>query len=250
MVSTTHVFAIYSPQKDFIRATLGATISVADQVAYHRIVRVLRLSQNDTLILFDGHISATCIITAITKQAITCVVRDVDQVVAHEPEIVAALPYLKRDDLHDAINGLVQMGVSRIQLVTTKKSQQAFDTVRDQTRLDNVVIAAAEQSKNFCLPRVVAPLPLQQLFAQYKEYAYILFHPTGISCKKYFAHAVPVKRYLVLVGPEGDFDESEQQFIGHVGAISICLTPTILRAATAMQLGVGMLRSLVTHSDQ
>lgn len=246
-MSNSHTFALFVKDAYLERYALGSIISLDDDVVYHRLVRVLRVEKGEVLIIFDGSQYVEGIVRAISKQTVSLCVQKKCLVDEYRPEIIAALPLLKREDLHDAINGLVQVGVSAIQLVVSNKSQKSFDICKDKKRLESIVIAACEQSKNFLLPSIFPPITLTSLLQEYAAFRSILFHPTGISSADYFSTIDrSLKRYLLIVGPEGDFDQQEQSLMSNKGVMSVKLTPTILRAAKAAQLGVGIFRSMLS----
>lgn len=205
----------------------------------HRISRVLRLDVNDKLILFDKQRHYLVSIEGISKHAIQ--VRVIAGAV-HETfssHITLLLPLIKRESLEQAVYSAVELGVNHIQLIITQKVQRTWQE-KELMRLENIMIAAAEQSKNFLVPTIAKPVPLHTIpltgdvfffDAQGMPYAQIL---ANVSCNK---------MYTIIVGPEGDLTEAEKFHLQQQQVSFVCLTPTILRVQQAVALAIGILRS-------
>ena len=106
--------------------------------------------------------------------------------------------------------------------------------------------AAAEQSKQFVLPKLYPIIPLEM-----KVYpptvTKLFFDPAGILLKEALIY-IEQKRsdeIVACVGPEGDLTYEEKLKLTDQGFIFCALTPTILRAHQAVTIGLGVLRSLL-----
>ncbi|MGH9068321.1 MAG: RsmE family RNA methyltransferase, partial [Acidimicrobiales bacterium] len=115
------------------------------------------------------------------------------------------------------VQRLTEVGVDRILLLVAARSVvrwQADRVARHMERLRRVAREAAMQSRRLWLPEVLAPAPVGEVAAA-------LAHPGG--------DAPGLDRPVVLVGPEGGWDEAE--LAG--GRPLVGLGPTVLRAETA-----------------
>lgn len=227
----------------------GNSVIFSDDKLFHRMATVLRLQIGDTCVFFDREVFITTTITAfVGKKQVHVTIQSVQPTVALYPNITFLLPLLKRDDLESALYSLVEVGVNTIQLVSTQKTGNQWSSDRDSERIQRILIAAAEQSKNFAYPQVKAPISLQAALKEYSGTATkIFFDPKG---KKIFdvmqtLHSAQPEQVLLLVGPEGDLNLEEKKMVQANNFIFCALTPTIMRAVQAAAFAAGFVRSLL-----
>lgn len=240
----THEFALYVAElhkKRFKKKEQTVELMQPDLV--HRISRILRLNEQDCLILFDREIYLRVIIETITKHAIMVRITAIGDNIPLTPSISLWLPLLKREAFEQAVYSAVELGANEIQLIHTQKEQRYWRE-KELQRLQHIMIAAAEQSKYFALPIVRAPIPL--LEAKFIGTS-IFFDPQGISFLQLMQklHHEKPAALTMLIGPEGDLTEAEKVHLQHQNMLFVRLTPTILRAQQAVAVGLGTLRSLL-----
>lgn len=238
-----HEFALYIAELHKKRVKKGQTVELVQHDLVHRISRVLRLNEQDGLILFDRAIYVRVIIETITKHTVLVRVTDTADNVPLKPLISLWLPLLKREAFEQAVYSAVELGANEIQLIHTQKEQRHWRE-KELQRLQHIMIAAAEQSKHFALPTVHAPMPLLEAQPSGRS---IFFDPKGIpffQCIQQLHHEKPVA-LTVLIGPEGDLTEAEKFHLQQQKMQLVRLTPTILRAQQAVAVGLGALRSLL-----
>ena len=161
------------------------------------------------------------------------------------------MPLLKREALEQAVYSLVELGVNDVQFVVTDKSQKELRPAA-RKRLERIMIAAAEQSKNFSLPRIHDPLGFQDFMKtlQTQTAHKILFDSDGQPLWNVasIVRDADLADVVCMVGPEGALTEEEMHLAQTAGFILCCLTPTVLRSVQACSVGVGAIRSLLrTH---
>lgn len=246
--SSKHCFALfYAPSTDWQESN-QTLITITQQEMVHRMYHVLRLNPDDQIILFNRNYHFLLNLIALSKKEIKASLREVKKNSSYHPAITAILPLLKRDALERALDGLTQVGVTAIQLVTTKKSQQHFSD-KDRTRLYRIIYAAAEQSKNFSFPELLNPLPLTHwLTTIEKEKKSIVFcDPDGSPVNQVMntLQRSNENSIIILIGPEGDLTGEEKNVLKNVLVFSMALTPTILRSEQAICLASGIVRALL-----
>lgn len=254
MKDTRHKFALYVFDLSTHVRSVPASLVIDDDAVRHRIGTVLHIQEGESLVLFDRHMHATAVVKSITKKAVTFDVVSMQSHVHYTPEIRVALPLLKREALEMALYGLVEAGASKIQLIETAKSERLKTDAFD--RLERVMIAAAEQSKNFSFPSLERPISFDVCLS--------LLSSTHVPCIFFDPQGQPlyevIDRYRkekisclwCMVGPEGDLTTQEKAKLREAceGLVTFCaLTPTILRAWNAATLGVSALRACMTHSS-
>lgn len=247
-----HEFAIYIDQFSSLISSvaLEGNLVVDDQDVYHRITRVLRLHKNESCVLFDRFMHGSFLIKDFqgkTRIIGTLMSKKVNHILS--PEIVFILPLLKREDLDLALYSLVEVGVNRIQLVITEKVQRSWRGEKEHDRLQRVMIAAAEQSKNFVFPDLLLPVAFDHVIEKMKgqESSFIFFAPDGDSLHDviHVLEKQQTKKITLMVGPEGDLTSIEKSALKKNGVHFCALTPTILRAWQAAALGSGVFRSMI-----
>ena len=159
------------------------------------------------------------------------------------PTITALLPLLKKDDLSAAVADLTAVGVSAIQLVLTNTIHRSWGGDQEYARLERVMVAAAEQSKNFTVPELHNPCSL--LDALSHHFTIICGDSEGNTFKSVFCNvsALPLAHCAVLVGPESDFTITEKEILKKAGVINCSLTPTVLRSHLAITIMAASVRS-------
>jgi 16S rRNA (uracil1498-N3)-methyltransferase len=230
--------------------TPGAQILVDDELLYHRIINVLRLSEGELFILFDAAVhSRLQLLQTQGKKRLICLIIESSVNSKLTPSITFVLPLLKRDDLEAALYSLVEIGINSIQLLTTDKTQKQQITEKDTARMHKIMLAAAEQSKHFAVPTLHTPISLEKLLLIAKDSSatHLYYDHQG---SPFFDVMQTVRKenpfeLMVMVGPEGDLTPPEKEMVKAAGFIFCALTPTILRACQAVAVGAGALRAAI-----
>ncbi len=248
----THIFAFFMQQLPVLeKKGIHEQAVLRDPSLLHRLITVLRLEPGRQFILFDQTRNLTCQITAVINKDyiyVTVIEDRLHQPLA--PMIHWLLPLLERDAFREAVYALTAMGATSIQPLITKKIHRAWINPKEIERLQRIMISAAEQSKQFVLPTL---MPVQDIsclpdsVTAQKSTARIFFDSTGSLSEqviKQLWDSQPTS-ILCIVGPEGDLTHQEKDRVQSQNFIQCALTPTILRAETAVIVAMGMLRSLI-----
>lgn len=156
-----------------------------------------------------------------------------------EPGLAVAFGATK-GDTPDLVTGqLTQLGVDRIVAVTMARSVARWDgprAGRARQRLERVAREAVMQCRRSRLPEIAVESSLDAL----------LQHPGLVVADRRGAGPAELPRaapagWLLLVGPEGGFDDAERERLGGVPAVS--LGPFQLRAGTAATAVAGWFTS-------
>lgn len=250
MKKNTHEFSIHiSNVEDLLgQIVVGHSVVIRDTSIIHRIANVLRLTPQETVILFDHKQYVRVQIERISKKEIAVVIEEINQNIALSPEVIFLLPLLKRDALENAIYSLVELGATTIQLVQTQKVQRAWGGKKELDRLHKIMIAAAEQSKQYRMAILSEPKSLAECIASFDESMHkLFFDPEGADLFETVSSLrnEKAKHIALLVGPEGDLTDQEKELVKNNGFIFCRLTPTILRAQQAVAVSLGVIRSLI-----
>jgi 16S rRNA (uracil1498-N3)-methyltransferase len=245
MTNNKHEFALYIESLPHVKP--NKELVCTDKELVHRVHTILRMAPGQTLILFDKNENLTITLTSLTKKELVAhlVERKDSQVL--KPAIRFLLPLLKREALEEAIYSLVELGAQEIQLIITQKSLHSLPG-KGLERLTKIAVAAAEQSKNFSFPTILPPISLAE---SSKNGPLICFDPEGDSALE-VVESLRKKNapsISLIIGPEGGLTPDEIMLLKNAKASFCRLTPTILRARSAVTVGLGMLRSLINFSS-
>lgn len=242
----SHEFALYCDHQ-FSSAITRADnrIIITDRDLIHRIGNVLRLAPLDTIFLFNDHEHVQGVIETIDKKHIAIHIKNHGKNIHHQPPITVQLALIKRDALQEAVSNLTCLGVHTIELFISDRTQRAWDGAREHERLHRCMIAAAEQSKNFAIPILRAPVNLAELLEKKEKSCRYACSVEGKPFTDLLTICPLQNSITLLVGPEGDFSEREYDQIGKTNYQWARLSPTILRSEHAAFLAAGIIRSFI-----
>jgi 16S rRNA (uracil1498-N3)-methyltransferase len=234
-----HEFALFI--FDLVRQNNTQEITLIDTGIIQRIISVLRLTQGDSLMLFDQQVRVQGKLGKCTKKSCTFLADTWTKNIQIKPDIIVLLPLLKRDAFESAIYSCTALGATTIQLVHTEKTRK-WQGEKELDRLQRIVTAAAEQAKNFSFPIIKTPISIDSALERYKQVSNKLFaEPNGEMLLKALEQCNSKKEFLLLVGPEGDLTTAEKELI--TTKFVFCrLTQTILKSEQALALLLGTVR--------
>lgn len=236
-----HIFSIYTPNFFDKNYKVGMEKKVIDEDIVHRLVKVLRIEVGQRIIFFDQYYHGIIKILDISKKYFSIKVITFEKNSNPSAEIKFLLPLLKKEALEEAVYSLAEIGVSEIQLVITQKSRQRLLHEKEFQRLESIIIAAAEQSKNYIFPKIYAPIDLFDLELG-SDFSKIIFDAQGISFFEFRSKKLPQEKICLLIGPEGGLTQEELQRLESLSFKKCRLTPTILRAVQAVAIGAALFK--------
>jgi len=250
--TSKHEFAFFLPQTTELLADLApeTTFVIHDAHLYHRITSVLRLSPGETFILFDKSNHAHCrLIPSKKKNEIHATLCSFSKNSVFQPHITFLLPILKREAFKEAIYTCAELGTTTIQPIITTHTQRKWSGKREHERLQAIVHAAAEQSKNFAFPEIKQPVSVETVVKKLKpeQNIRIFFDPDGEHLWKIMQelHNTNPSNLVLMIGPEADMSQGEKDLLRQNNFTFCTLTPTILRAQQAVAVSLGLFRSFL-----
>jgi 16S rRNA (uracil1498-N3)-methyltransferase len=241
MTIDKHIFALYVPNFWNEKTKISEIIKIVDQEVLHRLVKVLRIEIGQQFIFFDQMKHGVVEIIDFSKKNVSILIKSIKSNKKQFSEIIFLLPILKKEALEEAVYSLVEIGVSQIQLVVTEKSRQKLLHEKELQRLELIVIAAAEQSKNYNFPKILRPINLFDLVLDAQSLK-IVFDPQGQSFFDLRTKNLPQDKLYLLVGPEGGLVLEELQKLENFEFEKCHLTSTILRSVQAVAVGAALFK--------
>jgi 16S rRNA (uracil1498-N3)-methyltransferase len=233
---------------NFCSKSVGKTVVVENKELAHRLANIVRVQHNDRLILFDRNYHVVGILEKYEgKKTIKIAVIAYVKNKKLSPHIVFLLPLLKREACERALYSLVELGAQEIQLILTEKVQRKWQGQKDLDRINRIVIAAAEQSKNFAFPKVKEPLWLADILLLPCQGSQIFFDANGDQLRVGIDNLIKKKatHITLMIGPEGDLTDHEKMLLRDHGFSFYMLTSTVLRSFQAAAVSLGAVRSLL-----
>lgn len=195
--------------------------------------RVLRLHQGDTVYLVDG---VGGLYTAIIQDANQkkCQLQIIDKQIEYGKlpyfSHIAVAPTKNLDRMEWFVEKAVEIGVSEITFLLCEHSE------RRQLRLDRlekIAISAMKQSQKGYLPLLHDLVPFHKFITQALPDRTFIAHLEEDATK-------PIKHYFqvnqphcIMIGPEGDFSETEIKAAYSAGIRPVTLGDSRLRTETA-----------------
>ncbi|HLF35126.1 MAG TPA: RsmE family RNA methyltransferase [Cyclobacteriaceae bacterium] len=203
--------------------------------------RVLRLKKGDEAGVFDGNGNFyRCRISETgSKHALLKIIEtehsDPDPWHIH----VALAPTKNMNRIEWFAEKATELGIHELSFLLCSRSERKS---MNPGRLNKIVIGALKQSKSKYLP-VINPMKDFEKFLVENQSArnkYIC-HISDIPKEHLHEIARPGGDYLLLIGPEGDFDRQEISMAKKLGFLEVSLGRNILRTETAALAGLHIL---------
>ena len=215
-------------------------ILIDGQEAKH-VVTVMRLKENDKVIVFDGTGTEYFgVIENISK--IDVKVKIIDKKVSQIQDsvqitLVQALP--KKDKMDYIVEKATELGVKKIIPVIAKRTVVIFDDKKRVARKDRwqkIALSAAKQCGRADVPEVSEILNYEDVIKQISEYDICLFawlSEDTIELKESLKDFSKGK-VMIFIGPEGDFTQKEAEAIKkYKNTHYVSLGKRVLRSDTA-----------------
>ncbi len=219
---------LHIPQPLSPGAALAPTL---DQSRY--LTQVMRVKAGDDLLVFNGQDGEwRCSVAEVLKRG--CLLKAEERIREQilPPDVELILAVVKKSPLEFAVEKAAELGVRRIRLVRTARTQP--QTIR-LDRLDTIAVESAEQTGRMDVPEIVASEPLDTLLDGWASDRRLMFcDETGGPPALRGLPAAGGAAWGILIGPEGGFSPEERaRLLDMPSATPVSLGPRVLRADTA-----------------
>lgn len=195
--------------------------------------RVLRLKPGDRVEAFDGTCSCWVRLTELLRDEVHGEILEVTLPRAVAIEITLAFSCVRPGPVEEILRHGTELGVSAFVPVLSARAQRRPESKKQ--RWDSIVAAACAQCGRVALPRVDPPVPLDRLLDQdLSSFVKLLLSPS-LDAEPLLEdlHRLMPRRILILAGPEGGFDPSEESAALNAGFRPVSLGHGVLRTETA-----------------
>lgn len=218
------MFVFYSSDADFDNGTL-------QEEELHHCVHVLRHKEGDSIMITNGKgLSADCRIKKITKSILYFDI--VSSSFVEESAIkngIALSPPKSADRLEWFIEKATEIGIKNIFLFECTRTERSRLNL---ARLNKIALSAMKQSKQCYTPMIKALDNFSEMLDSCSH-----FNTKAIAyCEEkqaFLCDLIGPGTNVTIVGPEGDFTQSEVIQAKEAGFVPVSLGKTILRTETA-----------------
>lgn len=216
-----------------------------DEEESRHAAKVLRLTTGSEITVTDGkgHL-VVATIAALHAKRCDLEIRATKSVARRPFEIGIAIAPTKHIDRTEwFVEKAVELGVEHIHFFHSRYSERRSINLE---RLQKKAVSAMKQSQQAWLPAITEIAPLSKLLTNPSADSKFIAHVDATNPLHLKQAAEPNKKYLVLIGPEGDFSSEELSAAMEAGFSKVSLGPNRLRTETAGVMACAIL-NLVNH---
>ena len=210
---------------------------------YRHIVKVLRFSVNDKIILFDiKGFEYDCVIKEILKKELTLEIIH-QYTIDRESNLHISLfqGITKGDKMDLIVQKVTELGVNFIYPVATERSE--VRNTNKISRWQKIADESIKQCGRTKSPSVNTEIKFNELFDIPKSDLNLIFYENEKSLKiKNLKNNKNINSVSILIGPEGGFSENEVRLAENNDFKSIGVGPRILRSETASIAAITLLQ--------
>ena len=228
----------------FIEADLAVDTHVElTETVFHHWVKVLRAQVGESATLFNGQGGEYQVtLTEVNKKSASVLVNHFNPD-DRTPKFTTLLGQVmsKGDRMDYAIQKAVELGVSKIQLLTSERCEMRLKYDRDQKKIDHwqgIAIAACEQCGLNRVPQILAPLSLEKWLETTLPNTKLVLAPNKDQVN---VLQNATQDIALLIGPEGGLSEAEITAANQVGFLNWCIGERVLRTETAPVVALSIL---------
>ncbi len=201
-----------------------------DKSQSHYVSKVMRIKENEVFSLFNISGEWEAKILGISKSIVEFNVTKQLRQKENFKELWLAFSPVKSNYFNFMIQKATELGVTKFLPIIFDRT-----IVRkiNKERLEKVIIEAAEQSNRIQVPNIEDPQNLRDFLN--KNDVDLIFTDLNSKNNKVDLKKLTSKPTCIVVGPEGDFSESERdEILSYKGVQAIKINENILRSETAV----------------
>ena len=201
-----------------------------DKSQSHYVSKVMRIKENEVFSLFNSSGEWEAKITSISKSIVEFNVTKQLRQKENPKELWLAFSPIKSNYFNFMIQKATELGVTKFLPIIFDRT-----IVRkiNKERLEKIIIEAAEQSNRIQVPNIEDSQNLNNFLDE--NNVDLIFTDLNSNNNKVDLKKLNDKPTCIIVGPEGDFSESErEEILSYKGVQAIKINENILRSETAV----------------
>lgn len=217
--------------------TSGGKIILSDENVHH-IRNVLKMNENEKLIIIKNKKEFLCSIDKIEKNSIILNVEKEIQAKKENDFSLTLIQGVPKGDKSDFIvEKAVEAGASEILFVNTQRSVAVIDKKKAEKKLERfrkIALSAACQSGRLVVPEVKCFGSISEIdFSSYSLKLMCYENEKNTTLKEILKSCEKAASIAVFIGPEGGIDSKEADYLQKQGFKCVSLGERILRCETA-----------------
>ena len=201
-----------------------------DKSQSHYISKVMRIKESEVFSLFNSNGEWEAKILNISKSSVEFNITKQLRQKENLKELWLAFSPIKSNYFNFMIQKATELGVTKFLPIIFDRT-----VVRkiNKERLEKVIIEAAEQSNRINVPSIEEPKSLKKFLDDKKMD--LIFTDLNSKTNKLDLKKLTNNPSCIIVGPEGDFSETErEEILSYNGVQAIKINENILRSETAV----------------
>ena len=214
-----------------------------DKKQSHYVNKVMRLKENDKFNVFNESGEWVAKINKILKGLIEFKIMKQLRSKDNKKDIWLAFSPIKSNYFNFMIQKATELGVTKFIPIIFERS-----IVRkiNKERLNKIIIEATEQSNRISLPELENIFTLKNFLKNFENKINLVFTDLNSQQKNISFDRVNKNPICVIVGPEGDFSESERlEILKFKDIRSLKLNDNILRSETAVISALSVINFII-----
>ena len=214
-----------------------------DKPQSHYVNKVMRIKVNETFSLFNSGGEWEAKVKEITKGIVKIIATKQLRHKENSKDIWLAFSPIKSNYFNFMIQKSTELGATKFLPIIVDRT-----VVRkiNRNRLQKIIIEAAEQSNRINVPSIEKPQNLKKFLSENKNKIDLIFTDLNSQNKKLGIKELSNKPICIIIGPEGDFSESERKEIfSFEGVKPFKINENILRSETAAISAISIINYLL-----
>jgi len=214
-----------------------------DKPQSHYVNKVMRIKVNETFSLFNSGGEWEAKIIEISKSIVEFNITKQLRQKENIKEVWLAFSPIKSNYFNFMMQKATELGVTKFLPIIFDRT-----VVRkiNKDRLQKIIIEAAEQSNRINVPLMEQPQNLKKFLNENKNKIDLIFTDLNSQNKKLDTKELSKKPICLIIGPEGDFSESERkEILTFRGVKPLKINENILRSETAAISAISIINYLI-----
>jgi len=224
----------------------GQTLTL-DQRAAHYLFHVLRCQEGEYISIFNESSEWLSKIDKINSKDVQISIEKNIKSADTKQDITLYFSPIKKNQTELVIQKCTEIGVTNFQPVLMERTNFSSFNI---DRLSLIAIEAIEQSEQMKIPSIYEPIKLEELLSRdQKDHITLVcsVEENSNSIRNVLKNNI-ASNYSLMVGPEGDFSETEMNKLKKKGNyFMVSLSDTVLKSETASITAAGILKDCLLN---
>jgi 16S rRNA (uracil1498-N3)-methyltransferase len=207
----------------------------------HYVKNVLRLHSGDHIEVFDGDHLYGVKLKIVGTEIQGEIVSSTDMSDHSDPDITLAFGCVRPGPFQEILRHGTELGVNRFIPLITRRTTRRPESKKN--RWETILISAVSQSGRFGMPEVEEPVEFDTFISDKLSQTNKYVLSVRNSARPFWEvlKEDSDNNAILLVGPEGGFDEYEEEVAISAAYVPVRLSGNTLRTETAAIVGVGLI---------